>query len=128
MFAFVRFSLIAFFMALVTPAFAGGAAVQAFTCAVEDEVTEEIMVSRASAWMKAAKTVKGGENIRVSLHWPVAANMQEGDVLFVITMPTMAEWGAFWDNYGGSAPDQLDKKNDDVSCTKARLFESVAIQ
>ena len=108
MFAFIRLSLIAFFMALVTPAFAGGA-VQAFTCEVGDEVTEEIMVSRASAWMAAAQTVKGGENIRVSLPWPVAANMDSGDVLFDGAKPTLAEWGAFCDNFGGSAPDKLDK-------------------
>ncbi|MGI9483829.1 MAG: hypothetical protein ACR2OR_15890, partial [Hyphomicrobiales bacterium] len=74
------FSLLGF---VVTPAYAGQA-VQVFVCEIEDELTEEVLIQRASAWLKAAKTVKGGENLKASLHDPVAGNMKQGDVLFVV--------------------------------------------
>ncbi|MGI9371761.1 MAG: hypothetical protein ACR2OJ_04640 [Hyphomicrobiales bacterium] len=114
-------------MIVAAPAYAGQA-VQVFVCQINEDVTEAVLIQRASEWLKAAKTVKGGENLKASLHDPVAAEMGQNDVLFVIVAPSLTEWGTFWDNYRGSAADKLDKDNDDVVCPKSRLFESVVIE
>ncbi len=123
----IRLMFASVMIAFAAPSYAGQA-VQMFVCEIEDEVTEEVLLQRASAWLKAAKTVKGGENLTMSLHDPVAARMEQGDVLAVVVAPSLAEWGTFWDNYKGSAADKLDTENDDVTCTSSRLFESFAIE
>ena len=122
----IKFVFASILMIAAAPAYAGQA-VQVFVCEIEDEVTEEVLIQRASAWLKAAKTVKGGENLTASLHDPVAGNMKQGDVLFVIVAPSLTEWGTFWDNYKDSAADKLDKENDDIVCPNSRLFESVVV-
>ena len=123
---FIQFVFASVLLIASAPAYAGQA-VQVFVCEIEDEVTEEVLIQRASAWLKAAKTVKGGENLKASLHDPVAGNMNQGDVLFVIVAPSLTEWGTFWDNYKDSAADKLDKENDDIVCPNSRLFESVVV-
>jgi len=54
-------------------------------------LTEEKLEEQASKWLAAAKSVKGGENLRAFLHHPVAAKMDKGDKMFVIAAPTIME-------------------------------------
>ncbi|MGB5212900.1 MAG: hypothetical protein WBN88_04525 [Anderseniella sp.] len=124
---FFRLIIVAMIMAFAAPAYAAQA-YQIFACEVDDEVTEEMLETRASAWLAAAKTIKGGENLRAFVHHPVAAKMNEGDMMFVIVAPTIAEWGTFWDNYKNSAADKLDQKNSDVACPDSFLFEAVEVK
>jgi hypothetical protein len=114
-------------MAFAAPAYAAQA-VQIFACEIDDELTEDELETRSSAWLAAAKTVKGGENLRAFLHHPVAAKMDNGDVMLLIVAPSIAEWGTFWDNYKNSAADKLDQKNPDVACPNSFLFEAVEIK
>ena len=96
---------------------------------MDDDLTEADLESNASKWLAAAKTVKGGENLKAFLHYPVAAKLQEGtDMVFVIVAPSIAEWGTFWDNYKGSAPAKLDQANPDVACPDSFLFEAVEVK
>ena len=105
-----------------------GQAVHIFACEVKDEVTEKKREAAASGWPKAAKTMKGGANLQASLHHPVAAKMDNGDVLFVVVAPSLAEWGMFWDGYKGSAADKLDQANDDIACPDSALWEAVQVK
>lgn len=120
----VLFSVLTFAAA---PAYAGQA-VHIFACEVQDDVTEEKMEASASAWLKAAKTMKGGENLQVYLHHPVAAKMDKGDVLIVVVAPSLTEFGMFWDGYKGSAADNLDKTDTGIACPDSVLFEAVQIK
>jgi len=124
---FVQLALLSLLVFATAPAYAGQA-VHIFACEVKDEVTEEKMEAAASAWLKAAKTMKGGENLQAYLHHPVAAKMDKGDVLFVIVAPSLAEWGMFWDGYKGSAADKLDQTDDDIACPDSALFEAVQVK
>jgi hypothetical protein len=123
----LRYFVTVMVLGFTAPAFAAQA-VQIFACEVNDEVTEEVLEANASKWLAAAKTVKGGENLRAFLHHPVAAKMDNGDVMFVIVAPSIAEWGLFWDNYKNSAPDKLDQANPEVACPDSFLFEAVEIK
>jgi hypothetical protein len=114
-------------MVVAAPAYAAQA-VQMFACEVDDELTEGQLEEQASKWLAAAKSVKGGENLKAILHHPVAAKMDKGDMVFVIVAPSIAEWGMFWDNYKNSAPDKLDKANTGVACPDSFLFEAVEVK
>jgi hypothetical protein len=114
-------------MVVAAPAYAAQA-VQMFACEVDDELTESQLEEQASKWLAAAKSVKGGENLKAFLHHPVAAKMDNGDMVFVIVAPSIAEWGMFWDNFKNSAPDNLDKANTGVACPDSFLFEAVEVK
>jgi hypothetical protein len=123
----LKFAFVAMLMTFAAPAYASKA-VHIFACEVQDEVTEEKMEAATSAWLKAAKTMKGGENLQAYLHHPVVAKMDNGDVLIVIVAPSLAEWGVFWDGYKGSAADQLDKTDNGIACPNSALWEAVEIK
>jgi hypothetical protein len=123
----LKFAFVAMLMTFAAPAYASKA-VHIFACEVQDEVTEEKMEAATSAWLKAAKTMKGGENLQAYLHHPVVAKMDNGDVLIVIVAPSLAEWGVFWDGYKGSAADKLDKTDNGIACPNSALWEAVEIK
>jgi hypothetical protein len=123
----LRLMSVAIIMAFAAPAYAAQA-VQIFACEVTDEVTEDMLESQASKWLAAAKTVKGGENLKASLHFPIAAKMDKGDMMFVLVAPSVAEWGTFWDNYRGSAAEKLDVANPEVACPDSFLFDAVEVK
>ncbi len=64
----LRFVFVAMIMALAAPAYAAQA-VQMFACELDDDLTEADLESNASKWLAAAKTVKGGENLKAFLHY-----------------------------------------------------------
>ena len=102
---------------------------QAFECELIDEKTEADVPASAKEWLAAARTVKGGKNLQVSIHFPVAAGSKEGkDFVLIVRAPNFSEWGTFWDNYEGSAAHEIDKKADEITvCPTSRLYEGVRI-
>ena len=111
------------------PAFAGEA-VQMWKCEMEDTTTEAQVIRGAEAWLAAAKTMKGGQNIQAYVYFPVAVNMTgNSDVMFVISTPTFTEWGQFWDGYNGSQAAKVDKANEAfVVCPDSAVWELVKVK
>ena len=111
------------------PAYAGEA-MQIWRCEMDDETSEEEVKAMARDWLKAAKTMEGGERLKAYVNFPVAVNaIGEIDVLFVVVAPSFAEWGKFWDSYLGSPAEGVDKKNrEKIVCPGSALWESVKIQ
>jgi hypothetical protein len=94
-----------------------------------EDTTEKDIVAGASKWLKAARTMKGGENLELSIHFPMAAEMGETDFALILKAPSFEAWGVFWDNYEGSAAHQIDKESDSLTeCPDSRLFEGVTIE
>ena len=113
---------------VATPAWSA-TAVMVYTCEQDDDASEADVNAAAAAWLKAAKGMKGGENIEAFTMFPVAVTMGESDFLFVVTAPSLTEWGAFMDGYEGSAAADSDKKYADVAdCPNSALWESVTIK
>jgi len=101
----------------------------ALQCEQDDALSDEKLEAVTAEWLKAAKTVKGGENLKLRMQFPVAAKMGEVDVVMLIIGPSFAEWGAFMDNYPGSAAEAVDEKYaDDLDCGNGTLWESVLIE
>lgn len=124
----VGLMLISMLMIVAAPAFSGGAAMQMWKCEMDDDASEQDVKDRAAEWLKAAKTMKGGKNLEAHVYFPVAVNnMAETDLIFTVIAPSFAEWGMFWDSYGGSAAAAADKKNELVDCPDSAVWESFKV-
>ena len=80
--------------------------------------------------MAAAKKVDGGANLKAHIYFPVAVNATgDTDVWFVLTAPSFAEWGKFWDAYPDSdAADIEEDAHEVIVCPDSVLWESVEVK
>lgn len=125
---FVLLMLTSMLMVVAGPVWSDEA-VHILTCEQDEETTDEQVEAISAEWLKAAKEIKGAENIHLRLNFPVAAKAGEVDFLIILTAPSFAEWGAFMDNYAGSAAEKIDDKyKDDLDCGDGSLWESVKIE
>ena len=126
---FMRLALVSMLVVVAAPSYSGEAW-QAFTCQILDETTEDHILAMGSEWLEAARSMKGGANIEVSVAFPVAAQMGETDFRMLLRVPTIKEWGEFWDGYNSnSAAAKVDEKYQEmVDCPDSRLFEAVKIK
>ena len=124
----MRLMLVSLLVVVAAPSYSGEAW-QSFTCQVLDETTEDQVLEAAAKWLKAARSMKGGENLKVAVAFPVAAQMGETDFRMLLTAPSIQEWGTFWDGYGGSPAAKVDDEYKDMlDCPDSRLFEVVEIK
>jgi hypothetical protein len=103
---------------------------QAFDCVLEEDETEKEVIAAAEKWLKAARSMEGGEELRVSVHFPMAAGgAGDSDFKLILVAPSFKAWGTFWDGYEGSPAHKVDQESDEITtCTKSRLFEGVVIE
>ena len=89
--------------------------------------TEEAIEAKAAKWLAAVRKLDGGENLNAYVMFPIAVNATgETDMMFVVTAPTFAEWGKFWDAY----PDSEVAANEEglVVCPDSVIWESTKIE
>ena len=123
----IRLMIISMFMLIASPVYAE--ALQIFNCEYEGEATEDDVFDMADKWLKAAKTLKGGENIKVYIRFPVAASVDDIDFKLVLAMPTFAEWGAFTDHYEKSQIVEIDDEFEKVAeCNDAAMWEGEMLE
>jgi hypothetical protein len=116
-------------MIKAAPAYAAEA-MQMWKCEMENDTTEEEVITMAREWVKAAKTMAGGKGLEANVYFPVAVNVTgKVDVLFVVHAPSFVEWGKFWDNYSGSPANAVGEGNrEKIICPDSALWESVKIK
>ena len=103
--------------------------VQLMNCEQHDEADTEQILEIAAKWAGLAKSVKGGENLRLWVRHPVAAAADDVDFVLAIGTPTFAEWGAFTDNYEGSKAAALDDEFDELAdCADSTLWGGMEIK
>ena len=123
-----RFLFISVLMIFAAPAYSD--AIQIFTCELNGDATNEDAYAMSSKWLKVAKTLKGGENLKVYIRHPVAASSDDIDFIFVMTTPTFAEWGEFTDAYEGS--DSITASDDEfekiADCADSSVWEGDEIK
>lgn len=104
-----------------------GKAMQMWSCGLEEGATEEAVEAQAAEWVKAARKLDGGENIEAHVLFPVAVNATgDMDIMFIVTMPTFAEWGKFWDVYPDS--DAAANEGENVFCPDSVVWEAVKVE
>ena len=121
--------LVPMLMIGAAPAYADEA-MQMWRCEMVDDTSEEDVTAMAREWLKAAKTMPGGEGLKAYVNFPVAVNAIGAiDVLFVVVAPSFAEWGKFWDSYKDSPVEGVDNKNrEKIVCPNSVLWESIEIK
>ena len=125
---FTRLIIVSILMMVATPAWTDGVLHVVF-CDQDEDVTDDQVEAIAEEWFKAAKAVKGGENIELRLNFPVAANSGEVDLAMMLIAPNFTEWGTFMDNYPNSAAEDIDDKyEDDLDCGDGVLWERVKVE
>jgi hypothetical protein len=121
--------IVAVLLVFAVPAYSGGQAMQIFYCNQDEDASDEQVDEIAMAWLKAARTMKGGENLQGYLRFPVAADAGENDFVFVLIAPSFAEWGTFTDGYAGSPAEDVDEKFEELAdCTRSTLWESFEVK
>ena len=133
---FIRVMAITMLMVFAAPAYSE--AIQIFNCTYEGDAltyakkateTEDDVMAMASKWLKAAKTLKGGEKIQIAIRYPVAASVDDIDFKFVVMTPTFAEWGAFTDAYDLSELQEIDDELFKVAnCNDSSVWEGEFIE
>ena len=125
----VRLMLVSLLMIVAVSAYSDEC-VQIWKCEMDDDATEAMVIAGAQNWLKAAKKVKGGEQFKAYVYFPVAvAGIGEYDCLFVVTAPSFEEWGRFWDNYGGSEAAKIEVVNEEFVITpESAVWELVKIE
>jgi len=123
----IRVMAIAMLMVFASPAYSE--TIQIFNCTFEGDATEDDVMDMATKWLKAAKTVKGGENVQIAIRYPVAAAVTEVDFKFVVITPNFAEWGAFTDSYELSKLQEVDDELFKVAnCGESSLWEGGMVE
>ena len=124
----IRLVLVSMLLLIAAPAYSGSA-LHVFSCQQDEESSEAQIEAVASAWLKAAKSMKGGENMEVYVSYPTAVDMGENDFMFIITVPSFAEWGVFMDGYKDSPASKVDAQmGDHADCPDSSLWESEKIE
>jgi len=127
----IRAILISTLMVFTAPAFSNPdlQAIQIFNCHFNDDASPGEVMKMASAWLKAAKATKGGDNLNAYIRFPIAEGDSDIDFKFVITTPSFAEWGAFTDNYEGSEAAKVDDEFDNLAdCFKSTIWEGMQVK
>lgn len=123
----IRLMAIAMLMVFASPAYSE--AIQIFNCTFEGDATEDDLSNMAAKWLKAAKTVKGGENVQIAIRYPVAASVTDVDFKFVVVTPNFAEWGAFTDAYELSKLQEVDDELFKIAnCGESSLWEGGMVE
>lgn len=58
----------------------------------------------ARTWLAAARSMKNGGQLQVSIRYPIIVGASENRFDFVVTAPSLAAWGAFYDTYDDGTP------------------------
>ena len=122
-------SLTASVMFLFTvPAYADSI-VQLWSCKLVDDKTPADLVAVSEAWLKAAKSMKGGEELEAYLEFPIAAQAGDGDFTFVMVIGDTKLWGVFNDGYLDSPAGEADEAWAEVAtCSGSSIWASVPIE
>jgi hypothetical protein len=125
---FLQLMIVSLLMVMAAPAWSAEV-LHALSCQQNDGVSDEKVEAISAEWLKAVKTVKGGENLRLHLQFPVAAKVADVDFVVLMAAPSFAEWGEFMDNYPGSAAEAVDEKySNDIDCGNGTLWETIEIK
>ncbi len=112
----------------IAPAY-GDSVLQIWECEINDDKTAADLIAASSVWLKAAKNNEGGEDIEVSLEFPIVGDAGDGDFFFVLSVADTKIWGVFNHDYPDSPAGQAEEAWADVAtCSDSNLSASVDIE
>ena len=109
------------------PAF-GESIVHTWTCKLHDGKSMDDMVDASSAWLKVVKSVKGGENVKLFLEYPIAANTVDGTFNFVVVADELGPMAITWSLTSDILEDAEDTWWEFAACSGSSLWQSTEIE
>ena len=84
----------------------------------------------ASAWLAAARSMKNGARLQAFIRYPIIVSESENRFDFVVTAPSLAAWGAFYDTYDDGTPvADADAQFAEVAgCSGSTMWESSGVE
>jgi hypothetical protein len=124
--AALAISLAYFFVA---PALANNV-IQIWVCELHEGKTGADAVDVSEAWLKAARSVAGGEDLDVLLRLPIAANVADDSFRFVLIAPDARSWGTWFENSSTdvSLAQANDTWNEVAFCSGSSMWAGVPIE
>jgi hypothetical protein len=123
----IRWMVLSVLMLVAAPAWSDDVR-HVYHCVQEHAASDKALKAIASEWLEAAREMKGGENIRVNVHFPVAADVGDVDFLFVVIAPTFEEMGLFLHAYEGSPLEEIDDRFEKLAnCPNSALWDSISV-
>ncbi len=103
---------------------------QVWACSILPGHSLDEVRSAGSEWLKAARSMPGGEELQLVIRWPIAVPDSSEQFEFVIRAPSLQAWGRFYDGYD---PDSAVGKADEVfaslaSCSGSTLWEFIPLE
>lgn len=112
----------------IAPAY-GDSILQIWDCELNDNKTPADVIAASSVWLEAAKNNEGGEDIEVSLEFPIVGDDEGGDFFFVLSVADTKTWGVFNHDYPDTPAGQAEGAWADVAtCSESSLSASVDIE
>lgn len=112
---------------IISPASADSI-LQIWSCKLHDGKSQADAEAVSAAWLKAAKTMEGGKDLKVYHDYPIAANAGDGEFAFVMVANDAKTWGLFNNNYDESPAAKADEEWTKVaSCSRSAIWASVEI-
>ena len=111
----------------IAPAF-GDTIVHTWTCKLHDGKSMNDMVEASSAWLKVAKSVKGGEDLKLFLEFPIVANTVDGTFNFVVVGDEVGPMEITWSLDSDILEDAEDVWWEFAACSSSSLWQSVEIE
>jgi hypothetical protein len=125
---------ITFWFAGAMAAVAGPAAANEFehvwSCELKPGKALDDARAVARTWLEAARSMKNGGQLQVSIRYPIIVSESENRFDFVVRAPSLAVWGAFYDTYDDGTPvADADLQFANVaSCSGSTLWELIGVQ
>jgi hypothetical protein len=115
-------------MTWITPA-AANEFEHVWTCTIQAGHNLDEVRSAGTDWLKAARSMPGGEALQLVIRWPIAVPESAEVFEFVVRATSLQAWGRFYDGYD---PDSPAGKADEVfaniaTCSGSTLWESISL-
>ena len=124
----VGLMLVSMLMIVTVPAYAGEV-VQVFNCEMDEDATDDAIMAVAMEWVAAAKKMKGGEHLEVTMHQPIVGHLGEKDFIFLLKAPSLEEWAVFTAGYTDSVLEEIDDKLEELcDCPDSALWDIEKIE
>jgi hypothetical protein len=113
---------------IIAPAY-GDSILQIWDCELNDNKTPADVIAASSVWLNAAKKNEGGEDIEVSLEFPIVGDAEDGDFYFVLSVADTKIWGVFNHDYPDSPAGEAEEAWGEVAtCSASSLWASVKVE
>jgi hypothetical protein len=121
--------LVSILAAFASPAFANEFG-HAWSCELQTGKTIADARAVSTTWLAAARSMKGGDQLKVYMQVPIVMEGSANRFEFVLLAPSLEAWGTFYDGYHEDSP--VGKADVDfaevATCSGSTLWESMKIE